>query len=168
MIKTKSWQAAVGGLLAALGVILPFLTSHAFGIAGTVLLPMHIPVLLCGLLCGYMYGAACGAVVPVLSSMITGMPAPYPMLPIMIAQLFILGLVSGLLGGKLRIYFTLPISIICGWAAYGLMFGALLLGNSGLKALSVTAAVTAGIPGLAVQIVLVPAVLAAVKKIARF
>lgn len=44
------------------------------------ILPMHIPVLICGLFCGAPYGLACGMITPFLSSMTTGMP-PAMILP---------------------------------------------------------------------------------------
>ena len=39
----------------ALGLVLPFVTGQIPEI-GTMLLPMHIPVLLCGFICGKEYG----------------------------------------------------------------------------------------------------------------
>lgn len=50
-------------LCVALGVVLP-VTLHAIPNAGSILLPMHIPVLLCGLVCGPVYGLACGILAP--------------------------------------------------------------------------------------------------------
>ena len=40
----------------ALGIILP-MAFHMIPNAGSIFLPMHIPVLLCGILCGWQYGA---------------------------------------------------------------------------------------------------------------
>ena len=68
------------GLLMAVGLILPYATSHAFGIPGTILLPMHFPIFLMGMLCGPLWGIVGGLLVPLLSSLLTGMPAFYPML----------------------------------------------------------------------------------------
>ena len=42
-------------LSVALCVVLP-IAFHAIPNAGSVMLPMHIPVLLCGLVCGWQYG----------------------------------------------------------------------------------------------------------------
>ena len=58
---------------AALCLILP-MAFHAIPNAGQVMLPMHIPVLLCGLVCGWPYGALCGLAGPFLSSVITPCP----------------------------------------------------------------------------------------------
>ena len=46
---------------AALCVVLP-MAFHAVQNAGTVFLPMHIPVLLCGLMCGWPFGFTCGLI----------------------------------------------------------------------------------------------------------
>ncbi|WP_411655806.1 ECF transporter S component [Anaeromassilibacillus sp. SJQ-1] len=77
MFQTQHRQAVrltTTALCIALGLLLPTV-FHVFGTgAGTALLPMHLPVLLCGLLCGWQYGAACGILVPLLSSILTGMP----------------------------------------------------------------------------------------------
>ena len=45
---------------------------------GRMLLPMHIPVLLCGLICGWKYGLAVGAVLPLTRSLLFGIPTLYP------------------------------------------------------------------------------------------
>lgn len=166
MIKNKTQQLVTAGLFLALGILLPFFTSHAFAIPGTVLLPMHIPVLLCGLICGPRYGAAIGLLVPALSSLLTGMPAVFPMLPIMAVQLLVLGALTGLLYQRwsVPLYPSLLLAMVSGWAAYGLVFSALLLVGGELRALSVSAAVVQGIPGVAIQLTLVPALVTALKR----
>ena len=42
-------------LCIALGVLLP-MAFHVIPNAGSIFLPMHIPVLICGLFCGWPYG----------------------------------------------------------------------------------------------------------------
>ncbi|MBQ6704152.1 MAG: ECF transporter S component, partial [Clostridia bacterium] len=56
---TKTKRIVIAGLCVALGVVLP-VAVHSIPNAGNILLPMHIPVLLCGLICGPWYGLACG------------------------------------------------------------------------------------------------------------
>lgn len=169
-LKTKNEKTAVTGMLIALGILLPFATSHGFGIPGTVLLPMHIPVFLCGLLCGPVYGAFSGLLLPVLNSFLTGMPAMYPMMPIMAGELFTYGLVSGLLYkktklGKMRfgVYAALVGAMISGRVVYGLVFHLLLLVSGQLKALTVWAAVVTGVPGIFIQLLLIPPVILALQ-----
>lgn len=167
--RNRTQRLTVAGLLLALGIILPFVTSHAFGIPGTVLLPMHLPVLLCGFLCGPLAGAGLGLILPVLSSVLTGMPVMYPMVPIMTAELAAYGAVSGLLFDKtplgrrrFGIYPCLLIAMLCGRVMYGLVFRILFALSGELKALTVLGAVSAGIPGILVQIILVPMIVDAV------
>ncbi len=169
MLKTRIQRLAVTGMLVAVGILLPFATSHGMGVPGTVLLPMHIPALLCGLLCGPWYGAVCGLILPVLNSTLTGMPAIYPMMPIMAAELMTYGLVGGLIyhktrlgSHKLGVYVALPVAMVCGRIAYGLTFGALLLISGQCKAPTVWAAVVTGVPGIVVQLLLIPAIMLAV------
>lgn len=167
MLKTKSQRISFAGLFTALGLILPFATSHTFGVPGTILLPMHIPVLLGGLICGPKLGAICGLIIPVLSSVLTGMPAAYPMLPIMAIQLFAMGVLTGLLHEKLNlhVYISLIVSMLAGWVMYGLTYAALMFaGNGQLQVLSVTAAVVKGLPGIGIQLILIPVVVTALKK----
>ena len=159
MQKRISYQIVATALLITIGLILPYFTSHAFGIPGTILLPMHIPVLLCGLLCGPRFGVISGIIIPLLSSFLTGMPALYPMLPIIAVQLCAMGLVSGLLyqSYKRRIHLSILCAMLSGWVAYGLAFAALMFASDGtLRALSVSAAVVQGIPGIIVHLILIP------------
>ena len=49
MIKDKAKRTVMSGLMLALGIVLPFISSHGWGLPlGQIFLPMHIPVLLSG------------------------------------------------------------------------------------------------------------------------
>ena len=169
LITKRTSQLTVTGLFIALGIIVPYVTGHAFGMPGTLLLPMHFPVLLAGLIAGPFSGAVTGILTPILSSMLTGMPPAYPMLPIMLIQLTVMGLISGLLTHKVKLGVlpSLLISVTGGWAAYAVMFQLLLVQNPNLRALSVGAALTTGIPGLAAQLIIVPLIYLAVERYYR-
>ncbi len=152
-------------MLLAVGIILPFAASHGIGISGGVLLPMHIPVFLAGLLLGPVYGAAIGLVLPALNTLLTGMPAVYPMMPMMTAELFIYGLSSGFLyqktplrKTKLGVYASMLGAMTAGRAAYGIMFEILMLVGEGHGCPGVIAAFVTGIPGIVIQLLLVPSV----------
>ncbi len=166
MIRNKTQRLTVAGLLLAIGMILPYALGHGFGIPGTLLLPMHLPVLLCGFLCGPTYGVLCGLTLPVLNSILTGMPSPFPMLPIMLCELTVYGLSAGLLFcktplGKRRfgIYAALPIAMLCGRVAYAAAFYTILLTVGEFKALTVTAAIATGLPGILIQLLIIPPIL---------
>jgi len=155
-VKTK--QLIVASLLVAIGVILPYFTSHMFGIPGVVLLPMHLPVFLIGLLCGAKLGLIGGILTPVLSAMLTGMPPVYPMLPIMMGELGTYGLMSSLVFSKInKVYISMLVAMVAGRAVYGVIFTALLLGATGpFHALTVPAAIATGWPGMVIQLTIVP------------
>ena len=53
--KQRIYDLILAALCMALGIVLPFFTGQIPQIGG-MLLPMHLPVLLCGLLCGWQYG----------------------------------------------------------------------------------------------------------------
>ena len=66
-------KLVMAAMCVALGIVLP-MAFHTIQNAGSIFLPMHIPVLICGLLCGWQYGLICGILAPVLSSLFTGIP----------------------------------------------------------------------------------------------
>ena len=77
MNKFSTKNIALSGLFIALGIVLPFLTGQIPNI-GRMLLPMHIPVLLCGFVCGWPFGLIVGFVTPLLRSVMFGMPPLFP------------------------------------------------------------------------------------------
>ena len=161
-------------MLLALGLVLPFATAHGFGIPGTVLLPVHIPVLLAGVLCGPFYGGALGLLLPLFNCLFTGMPTLYPMVPIMTAELFVYGLSSGLLLSKTPlgrrkwgVYVALPAAMLLGRVAYGLVFRVLFFLGGEFKALSVLAATLTGLPGIIIQLFLIPMLAVAAEAFCR-
>jgi len=167
MLERNTNKIVFSGFMLALGILLPYFTSHGlFMIPGKILLPMHIPVLLCGFLCGPLYGALCGLMLPYLNSVLTGMPAMYPNAIVMGFELMTYGFVCGLThkafgySKKLKyIYPSLAVALICGRVVYGGVAGILLFSNSNLQGISVVASVVDGIPGIAIQLVLVPQII---------
>lgn len=168
MKKQLTKRMVYGGVLVALGVILPQL-FHIFGPqAGQVFLPMHIPVLLAGILVGPYWGLAVALIAPILSSVITGMPA-VPMLYFMLFELVTYAVVAGILSDKkANIYLNLAVTLICGRIANGL---AMVIAVNVFK-LSFPFANTAaffggvakGLPGIVIQLVLIPLIVYALKK----
>lgn len=165
--KSELKKLVISALLLALGLVLPTF-FHLFG-AGSVMLPMHIPVLICGLACGSPYGAACGLILPYLSSILTGMPPLYPVAVSMSLELCVYGLVTGLLfrGFKSNIYVALVGGMLCGRAISGVA-NAILMGVAG-KPYGLTAFLTSsfvtGLPGIIIQLIVVPVVVVLLIKI---
>ena len=158
------------GLCVALGVVLP-LALHAVPKAGNVLLPMHIPVLLCGLACGPWYGLACGAVLPLVSSLITGMPVP-AYLPAMTSELAVYGLASGLLmkwvrvNSKLaRIYIALAGAMLIGRLVYGVLNALIFQAGAYSMQLWLTGVFVAALPGIIIQLIALPALILALERL---
>ena len=89
-------KLAVTAMLFAVGIVLPFLTGQIPTI-GRMLLPMHIPVLLCGFIVGWQYGAVIGFLLPIVRSLLFGMPPIYPTALAMAFEMAMYGFVSGFL-----------------------------------------------------------------------
>lgn len=153
---------------AALCLVLP-MAFHSIPNAGSVILPMHIPVLLCGLVCGWPYGFVCGLIGPFLSSITTGMP-PAAMLPSMMVECAAYGFTTGILMKYVRTgrpTADLYISMICAMAAGRIIagFAKSLIFSPGTAPFAwVTTSLVTGIPGIVLQLVLMPIVIAALTR----
>lgn len=169
-MKYSSKNLVLSGLFLALGLLLPFLTAQMPGI-GNKLLPMHIPVLICGYVCGKHYGMAVGFIVPVLRSFLFGMPVMFPMAVSMSFELAAYGFLTGLLyqylpGNKLKIYLSLIISMICGRIIWGIA-SVLLFGVNGAAftfEMFIAGAFINAIPGIIIQIILIPAIILSLQR----
>ena len=154
-------------ICAAMCVVLP-IAFHAVPNAGTVLLPMHIPVLLCGLICGWPYGLVCGLLGPFLSSF-TGMP-PMSVLPSMMVECGVYGLVTGLgmrfvRTGKTTadLYISMIAAMILGRTVAG--FAKALIFTPGVAPFAwVTTSLVMGIPGIVIQLVIMPVLVLALTR----
>lgn len=158
-------ELIMASLCLALGLILPSI-FHMLGAPGTIFLPMHIPVLLCGLLCGYKYGAICGILTPIICSLFTGMPPMFPTAVVMMFELCAYGLFSGFLYKKFNIYISLISAMFIGRIVSGIA-NAIFFGVAGraygLSAFVSGAFITA-LPGIIVQLILIPILVIVVEK----
>ena len=171
-MKNKSTKKlAYAALFLALCLVLPLLTGQIPQI-GSMLLPMHIPVLLCGLVCGWQYGAAVGFVAPLLRSLLFTMPKLYPVAIAMAFELLTYGLVIGLVyrrlakKGTVGVYAALLTAMVAGrivWGGVQFLLAGLRSTEFSLS-LFLAGAVTNAIPGIIVQIVLIPILVAAMEK----
>lgn len=163
-------RLAVAALLLAIGLVLPFFTAQLKQI-GEMLLPMHIPILLCGILCGYRYGAVVGAILPILRSLLFSMPQFYPSAVGMMFELAAYGLVSGLLYPRLRgkkggILVTLIFAMLIGRIVWGIArtLLAVAAGGAFTMELFLAGAFTEAIPGIILQLVLIPVLVLVLEK----
>ena len=149
----------------ALCLVLP-MAFHAIPNAGQVILPMHIPVLLCGMICGWPFGAVCGLLGPLLSSVITGMP-PAAMLPAMMVECAAYGFASGLLMKYIRtgkdnldLYISLICAMILGRVVAG--FAKAWFFTPGVSPFAwVSTSLVTGVPGIVLQLAVLPLVVKA-------
>ena len=162
-------KLVITALCIALGVVLPF-AFHSIPNAGSVMLPMHIPVLLSGLLCGPLYGLAAGLLTPLLSSFITGMP-PVAYLPSMLCELAVYGLVAGLLihfiktkSSIANIYIALIGAMMCGRLVYGLLNAVIFRAGEYSMVVWLTSAFVTSLPGIIIQLVVIPLIVIALRK----
>lgn len=153
---------ALSAMFIALAFVLPFITGQIPQI-GAMLCPMHIPVILCGFMCGAPWGLIVGFISPLLRSLTLGVPVLFPTAVAMAFELAAYGFLSGLLyrilpKNKVNIYLSLLISMIAGRLVWGLV-QFICLGfdteNFGLAAFY-TGAVAKAVPGIIIQILLIP------------
>ena len=158
-------------LLLAIGMILPFFTGQIPSL-GSKLLPMHIPVLLAGIICGWQYGLFIGFVLPLFRSIIFGMPPLFPIAVAMAFEMAIYGAVIGILyrifpKKNIYIYISLLISMIAGRIVWGsvsmFLFG--LNGSTFTWKLFVAGALVNALPGIIIQIIIIPILVVALKKV---
>ncbi len=156
-------------LCLALCIVLP-MAFHAIPNAGSVLSPMHIPVLLCGLSCGWLWGLLCGIFGPLLSSVITQMP-PLAYLPGMMLELAVYGLVTGVMMQLVHtkkfyvdLYLSLLTAMLLGRAASGVANALIFSAGSYSFGIWASAYFVQGIPGIIMHLVLIPSIVVALEK----
>ncbi len=170
MSSKELFRMVLAAMFLALALVLPFLTAQIPQV-GSALCPMHIPVLLCGFFCGPLYGLAVGLIAPPLRFLLFGMP---PLMPNGIAMAFELaayGLSSALLyrllpKKKLCVYLALIGAMLFGRLVWGAAEVILLgLGNARFSwAAFVSGAFLKALPGILVQLILIPPLVILLKK----
>lgn len=158
-------------MLLAVGYVLPFLTGQIPEI-GNMLLPMHIPVMLSGLILGPWYGLFVGAMLPLTRSLIFSAPPLFPNAVGMVFELATYGFVVGFLFSRAKhrciisLYRCLLISMLAGRAVWGVAQTILLgFGESPFSfAAFISGAFLNAIPGIILQLILIPAIMLALDK----
>ena len=159
-------QLTIAALLLALGLVLPFITAQIPTI-GALLSPMHLPVLIGGFILGPMYGLLLGVLTPFIRHLVFGMP-PFPGYIFMVFELGTYGLVSGLLFHNVfkkvynykNVYLSLIIAMVAGRVMYGLVkfvfMKYILMTGEYTLALWIADTVTGSVPGIVIQLALIP------------
>ena len=159
---TRLIKMVLSAAFLALAYVMPFLTGQIPEI-GSMLCPLHIPVLLCGFICGWPWGLAVGFIAPLFRSFTLGMPPLFPTAVCMAFELAAYGAVTGLMHRLLPrkkpyIYVSLLTAMLVGRLIWGAaMFVCMgLNGGSFTFAAFLAGAITNAIPGIIIQIVLIP------------
>ena len=167
----KLLKLILAALFLALAYIMPFLTGQIPEV-GSMLCPLHIPVLLCGFICGAPWGLVVGFVAPLLRSFMLGMPPMFPTAVCMAFELATYGVVTGvfnkmLAGKKLRVYISLIAAMIVGRVVWGLV-SIVIYGVTNAAftwQIFIGGALLNAIPGIVLQLIVVPVLVMAVEKV---
>lgn len=172
-------KLVLSAMFMAIGLVLPFITGQIQQI-GNMLLPMHIPVLFCGLICGWQYGAVVGFVLPLLRYVLFGMPPIFPTGVSMSFELAVYGVVIGLIMQQLskrnttdsgknyvrNLYLALIGAMLAGRIVWGLV--RFILARATMQPFTMemfmAGAFLTAIPGIIVQLILIPGIMAALKR----
>lgn len=163
-------KLVISSLLLAVALLLPFVTGQIPEI-GNMLLPMHLPVLLAGFIVGGPSAMAIGAIAPLLRSVLWGMPVLFPKAISMAFELATYGLVSGIVYSNSKkdgksVFISLITAMIAGRVVWGIvsmmLFG--VMGKGFTMTLFMTEAFVNAVPGIAIQLVVIPVIVSALKK----
>jgi len=166
---SKTKRMVLAAMFLALALVLPFLTFQ-MGQLGPMFLPMHLPVLLCGFICGWPWGLAVGFIAPLIRSVIFGMPPMFPTAVAMAFELAAYGLLTGLFYKLFpkRVGYTyaaLILAMIGGRIVWSLVSFVLygIQGTVFTWEMLIGGAVLNALPGIAIQIVLIPLIMIALQ-----
>lgn len=169
MRNTTIRKIALSALFLAIGMVLPSITG-LIRVIGNMLLPMHIPVMLCGIICGPLYGGAIGIMLPILRSLIFTMPPMYPNACAMAIELCTYAVVIGIVYNCLKdkkggIFIALIVSMLSGRIIWGIVISLLtvLAGGTYTLTIYITRAFIQAVPGIVIQLILIPIIILSLK-----
>lgn len=169
--KSPVFNLTLSAMFMAIGLVLPFMTGQIPQI-GNMLLPMHIPVFLCGLICGWQYGLVVGLALPILRYFLFSMPVLFPTGIAMAFELGTYGLTVGFLYSHSRwqcviaLYRSMIAAMIAGRVVWGVVQIVLLgiSGNGFTWQMFMAGAFLNAIPGIILQLILIPAIMIALNR----
>lgn len=167
----KVKKLVLSGLFLALTMILPSLLGAISPEIGSMLSPIHVPVLLCGFFCGWKYGGIVGFLAPLVKFTIYGVPPLYPVGISMCVELATYGVVSGILyqilpKKTINIYVSLICAMIVGRVMYGISTCLLLMAKGGVYTFSmfITSTVIKATPAIIAHIMIIPTIVIIARK----
>lgn len=166
ILSTKKAKYIVGTiLLSGIGIALPRIFHVLAGTtAGSVFLPMHIAVLIAALTFGITSGCVVAGSSVIFSYLLTGMPTLARM-PYMLIELLIYAILLSVLNKKFNSYLSLVITMILGRVLYAIVL-AVAIHGIGLQTygISVIESIKTGLPGIIIQLLLVPFIAKTIQK----
>lgn len=170
-MKNNVKNMTLAAMFLAIGMVLPMFTGQIPQI-GSMLLPMHLPVFLCALVCGWKYGLPMAFVLPLFRSAVFGMPPMYPTALAMAFELAAYAFAAGFLYEKSRwqclkaLYRCLLAAMVAGRVVWGIVQVVLLGigGNAFTFQAFIGGALLNAIPGIILQLILVPAIMVALDR----
>ena len=171
MILKQTKKLTLAAMFFAIGLILPLFIAQISAV-GQMLLPMHIPVLLCGLIAGWEYGLIVGFFLPLVRSILFGMPAMFPNAVSMAFELATYGLVIGWLYGHAKwqcvksLYRCMISAMLAGRLVWGVV-RIVRLGVGGVPfgwQLFLAGAFFNAIPGIILQLIMIPALMVSLNR----
>lgn len=169
--KTYTRNLTLSAMFLAIGLVLPLLFTGQLRAVGNMLLPMHLPVFLCGLICGWQYGGLVGLILPVLRSSLFTMP-PMPLAVVMAFELATYGALAGYLYGHskwkcvLALYRSMIVAMLGGrvvWAIGRMILAGVSDTGFSLEVFLASGFVTA-LPGIILQLTLIPVIMVALDR----
>lgn len=168
--KQRIFNLVLAAMFLAIGIVLPFFTGQIPQI-GRMLLPMHLPVLLCGLICGWQYGGVVGFILPLLRYALVGMP-PMPNGLAMAFELAAYGAIVGLLYSHSRWQCVISLyrSLLAAMVGGRLVWAAVRVVMTGVTQVPFTweiflaDALISAIPGIILQLVFIPVMMVALDR----
>jgi len=170
---TKAYihNLVLAAMFLGLGLVLPFVTGQLPQI-GSMLLPMHLPVLLCGLICGWQYGGAVGFVLPLLRYTLFGTPPIFPTGVAMAFELAAYGVIAGFLysRSKWQCVIALYRCLLAAMAGGRLVWAAVRVILSGVSGepftwqMFLAGAFLNAVPGIILQLIAIPALMVALDR----
>ncbi len=169
--KSRIKKLTLSAMFLAIGIILPFFTGQVPQI-GSMLLPMHIPVFLCAFVCGYKYGVPMAVILPLLRSVVFSRPNMFPEAISIAFEMAAYAFVADFLYSRskwhcLRALYRCLIAAMLAGRLVRTVVQLFLLALSGMEfsfKAYFTGTILAGIPGVAIQLIVIPAVMVALHK----
>ncbi len=158
-------QIPLTAFLVVAGVLLPQF-FHLFGL-GAVFLPMFLPVMLGGLLLSLRFAVVLALITPIISWLFTGMPPLVPpILPVVIIELLVANTILSLayVHRHWNLWVSLILAIVADRLLLFLLVSIIAPAFGWKHPFFSLALVSSGLPGIALQIIILPSTLHLIKE----